>query len=66
MVKTDFTIFLNKIAMGMVKNHPLTVWLNGRKQTALQTVETLNPVQEDQLQQWFIYQLRNAKTWGNA
>jgi len=65
-VNTDFTIFLNKLAMGMVENHPLAVWLTGQQQIVDHSPGEPNPVQMDLVQQWFIYQLQNAKTWGNA
>lgn len=61
----DFTLFLNKIAMGMVTDHPLAYWLTSQKPKDT-VLELLNPKQSQHLENWILLQLANAKTWGNA
>ncbi|MCF7797038.1 MAG: hypothetical protein K9N11_03965 [Lentisphaeria bacterium] len=64
----DFTIFLNKVVLGMVEDHPLAYWLEleDRDRNDENALNLLNERQLEHLEQWIIHQLVNAKTWGNA
>ncbi|MCF7800947.1 MAG: hypothetical protein K9N34_02900 [Candidatus Marinimicrobia bacterium] len=64
----DFTIFLNKVAMGMVEDHPLAHWLELEQPDTSDVNEwsLLNEKQMHHLEEWITYQLSHAKTWGNA
>lgn len=62
----DFTLFLNKVAMGMVDDHPLAHWLKSQKSNKDDVLDLLNPRQAQHFENWILLQLANAKTWGNA
>ncbi|HCW75299.1 MAG TPA: hypothetical protein DHU63_02035 [Candidatus Marinimicrobia bacterium] len=65
-MNNDFTLFLNKIAMGMVTDHPLAHWLLSSQKSNDTVLSLLNQQQAQHLENWILIQLANAKTWGNA